>query len=155
MRVLLAAALALSVAGCTVDTELGVAAQVRGGAVTVTSDDVVRAEAVTEFRVGEHAGGERQFVLGRMELFVEDTPVAQVNPDYPPGFDGRLSPGERQTVTVTGATTPGAFPSARDVLCTASTVRILVRWQDVTPGDAPVDSEFGIAEGTTEDVTCE
>lgn len=155
MRAALALPLAVLVGACTVDTELGVAATVRGGAVTITSDDVVQVEARTEFRVGEHADGTRQFVLGRLELFVEDTPAAQVNPDYPPGFDGQLSPGEEQAVTLTGATTPGAFPSAREVLCGASTVRILVRWQDVTPGDTPVDSEFGVAEGTTGDVTCE
>lgn len=155
MRAALAVLVLPWVAACTVDTELGVAAVVRGGTVTVTSDDVVRVEALTRFRVGEHAEGPRQFVLQRMEVFVEDTPAVQVNPDYPPGFDGELAPGEEQTITLTGATAPGAFPSARDVLCGASTARILVRWQDVTPGDAPVDSEFGIAEGTTEDITCE
>ncbi len=148
-------ALAAVAAACTVDTELGIAAQVEGGAVTVTADDAVQVEARVRFRVGEHAEGPRQFILQRLELFVGDTPAARVNADYPPGFDGTLAPGEDETVTLTGTSSAGAFPAARDLLCGAGSVRLLVRWQDVTPGDSPVDTEYGLAEGSTGDVTCE
>lgn len=153
------ALLAIALCGaCTVDTELGVAAEVQSAAITVTgtgADDVVGVSIPTRFRVGEHAEGRKMFVIQRAELMVGETPVAQVGIDYPDGFTGQLDPGSDQTVTLTGATPPGAFPDARGHLCGAASVRVLVRWQDVTPGAMPLPGDYGVAEGETSEVTCD
>ena len=154
----LASAALTLVVGCTVDTELGVAAEVQGAAITVTGmgmDDVIGVAIPTRFRVGEHAEGRKMFVIQRAELVVGETPVAQIGIDYPDGFTGQLDPGTDQTVTLTGATPPGDFPDARGHLCGAASVRVLVRWQDVTPGMTPLPGDFGVAEGETSDVTCD
>ena len=144
--------------GCTIDTELGVAAEIQSAAITVMAvgtDDVISVSIPTRFRVGEHAEGRKMFVIQRAELMVGETPVAQMGIDYPDGFTGQLDPGTDQTVTLTGATPPGAFPDARAQLCGAASVRVLVRWQDVTPGMTPLPSEFGVTEATTSDVSCD
>lgn len=152
MRGLLGALLpvALLAGSCTVDTELGVDAEIQGASVSVTSDaagggDVVGAEVRVRFRVGEHADGARTFVANRLELFVGETPVAQINV----GFSETLSPGEDLTTTVSGESPPGAWPGARDVLCSgAPEVTILIRWDDTTAG------ELGLDDATTTDVSC-
>lgn len=154
----LALALTWTVAGCTVDTELGVAAEIQSAAVSVsgTGDtSVVSASVPTRFRVGEHAEGRRMFVLQRAELTVGGTPAAQMGIDYPAGFTGQLDPGDDQTVTLTGSTMPGAFPDAPGLLCGASPVHVIVRWQDVTPGMMPLLGDYGLAEVETTDVTCD
>ena len=153
-RVLVAAAAVL--ASCTVDTELGVAAEIQSAAVTVTGTGdatVVAVSIPTRFRVGEHAEATRMFIIQRAELMVGETPVAQMGIDYPPGFTGQLAPGDDQTITLTGETPAGAFPEAPGQLCGA-TVRVLVRWQDVTPGASPLPGDFGVTEASTTDVTC-
>lgn len=155
MRVALAALAML--AGCTVDTELGVAAEIQSAAITVTGTGeatVVAVSIPTRFRVGEHAEGTRMFIIQRAELMVGETPVAQIGLDYPPGFTGQLAPGDDQTITLTGETSPGLFPEASGHLCGGAMVRVLVRWQDVTPGMSPLPGDFGVTEALTTDVTC-
>ena len=149
-RALLVVLAGLIGASCTVDTELGVAADIQGATVTVSPDaggggDVVAVEIPVRFRVGEHAEGDREFVANRVELFVGETAVALINV----GFMETLSPGDDVTTTITGETRPGDWPDARGLLCSGDPiVTVLVNWDDRTT------DELGRAQTTTMDVDC-
>lgn len=150
----LVTALAVLAGACAVDTELGVAAEIQSASITVTGTgdaNVVAVSLETRFRVGEHAMGERQFVVQRAELFIDDTPAALVNLSY----SNTLAPGDDETVTLMGSTSAGAFPNAPMLLCDASDVEVVVRWQDIAPGETPTETDFQLAQLTTTNVRCE
>lgn len=125
--------------GCSIDTELGVAVDVTRAEVVASGDaaeTVVTVDVDLDIRVGDHAMGERQFVVTRVELFAkgeggDDEPLGIVNLDRPSDFDGTLAPGESQTVAFHGETRPGAFAATRDSLCERD-VTALVRYEDRT-----------------------
>ena len=150
-RAALVALAGLLAGSCTVDTELGVAADIQGASVSVSEDaagggDVVGVEVEVRFRVGEHAEGDREFVANRLELFVGESPVAQLNV----GFMETLSPGDDVTTTITGTSTAGAWPDARAQLCGGDTlVTLLINWDDRTT------DELGRAQTSTMNVTCD
>lgn len=155
----LALILPVALSACTVDTELGVAADIQAVTVTVTgsADTTVVAMALdVEFRVGEHAQGAREFVVPRAEIFVADMPVAVVNLGRPTGFDGTLSPGERQVVHITGSTLAGAFPGARDALCLGSPSAVaLISWSHHAVGEPATMADIDTASAPVSSITCD
>jgi len=155
VRFLFGALALLLTCGCTVDTELGVAADFQSATVRVSGagdTTVVAVDLVVDFRVGEHAqGGARIFVVSVATLFVDSTPTAEIRVD-----DSRtLSPGSSTTVTLTGETRPGAHPSARDLLCAGSpTVQVLIQWSEAPTMD-PSMMMIDMADFTTRAIVCE
>ena len=136
---------------CTVDTELGLTAQVTSADIHANGSGasaVITVDVTTDVRVGEHAQGMRTFIVPRLDLLVGDTLVATVNLDRPVGFDGTLAPGESQTIRLHGATFAGSFDPAAICVSPTPTVRIVLHWNDMTA------MEMGTAEGTTTRVTC-
>jgi len=159
-RAALGLVLAAAPSGGCVDTELSLDAQVRAASVTLGADDVIEVELEMDVRVGKYAIAGDDFVIPQVGLFVGDAPVAEVNLERPEGFDGRLEPGESTTVTLRGATLPGAYPAARGVLCGGGEVEVTVvaEWTAQQQPDDPLDPpimSFGVAEGSTRDVGCE
>ncbi len=140
--------------GCSVDTELGVAAELQSATVTVAGTGADAAASVmldVRFRVGEHALGPRTFVVPRADVRVGETPAATVNLDRPPGFDGTLSPGESQEVTLVGTTTN---PDADGVICGAPSATVVIQWEHRDAMDPSSMGEFDVAEMDTSDITC-
>jgi len=123
------------ISGCTVDAELGVAAEVEEASVSASgSGDMVSigVEMRVRFRVGEHAQGERTFIVPKTDLFVDGRIITTINLDRPIGFDGRLAPGESETVTISGQIV-GPLGAEKDAVCAAASgVQLLVRWEDTT-----------------------
>ena len=140
-------------AGCEVDTELGIAADVTSAQVTVTgagADSIVGVDLVVHFRVGEHAQGVRTFIVPQADLFSGTEFLAQITLARPPDFDGMLAPGEDETVSIHGETRPGDFAGARDPLCAPQpTITVLLRWRDQTT------AELGASQAMTSAVTCD
>lgn len=129
---------------CTVDTELGLAAEITAANVQAAGSGataVISVDITAEIRVGAHAQGSRMFIVARADVLVGDTVVATVNLDRPAGFDGTLAPGVSRTLSLHGVTLPGAFDPAP--LCTspAPAVRVVLHWEDRTA------MEMGTAEG--------
>jgi hypothetical protein len=143
-------------AGCTVDTELAVDADFRSADISVTGSGattVVAVDLVVDFRVGEHSpDGDRQFTVTTANLFVDGTtPVAEVRVD-----DRRtLSPGQSETLTLTGMTPPGAFPSARDLLCGAGEALVLIQWSEYPTSMPPAMDDFDMESFSTSSITCD
>ncbi|MCS6798069.1 MAG: hypothetical protein NZ898_06020 [Myxococcota bacterium] len=131
----------VATSGCAVDTETGVTAEIAAAAVTVWGGGEATVVAVridAAFRVGEHARGTRSFRAPRADVLVDERVVATVNLDRPVGFDPMLSPGERDEVTLTGASVAGAFPAAHDALCATggdARAAVLLHWEDLTSGE--------------------
>jgi hypothetical protein len=149
-----AAVLLIVLSSCSVDTELGVAAELRSATVTVAGTGADAAASVmldVQFRVGAHALGPRTFVVPRADIRVGDSPAATVNLDRPAGFDGTLSPGETQDVTLVGTTTS---PDADAALCGASSATVVVQWEHRDAMDPSSMGEFDVAEIATTDITC-
>lgn len=156
LRCVAVGALALCAGSCTIDTELGVAADFRSATIRVSGADattVVAVDLVVDFRVGEHAqGGDRRFIVTTAGMFIDMAPVADVRVD-----DSRtLSPGDSTTVTLTGESRAGAFPAARDQLCSGSpTVQVLIQWSEETVLDPPPMMMFDMEDFTTTSIVCE
>jgi hypothetical protein len=139
---------------CSVDTELGVAAEIRNASVTVAGTGADAAASVmldVQFRVGAHALGPRTFVVPRADIRVGETPAATVNLDIPAGFDGTLSPGETQDVTLVGTTTN---PDADAALCSASSATVVIQWEHRDAMDPSTMGEIDVAEIETTNITC-
>lgn len=146
--------LVLLLASCSVDTELGVGADVRSAQVTITGSGdatVVAVDMMIELHVGEHAMGERMFRVQTVDVFYEGMAIAApINLDRPAGFDGVLAPGETVTVMFHGQSIAGAFPAAASTLCPSMPpVQLLVRWEDLTA------MEISMANTTTTHVVCQ
>lgn len=136
---------------CTVDTELGLAAEITSANVSAAGSGamaVITVDLNATVRVGEHAQGTRMFVVPRVDLLVGDAIVATINLDRPVGFDGSLDPGVSRMLTLHGATLAGAFDPAPLCATPTPTVRVLLHWEDRTA------MEMGTAEGTATRVTC-
>jgi len=136
---------------CTVDTELGLAAQITAAEVHAAGSGasaVVSVDLTADVRVGEHAQGTRMFIVPRADLLVGDAIVATVNLDRPAGFDGSLDPGVSRTLVLHGATLAGAFDPAPLCASPAPAVRVVLHWEDRTA------MEMGTAETSTMRVTC-
>jgi hypothetical protein len=151
-RALLALGLAIAgAAGCTVDTETGVGADVLSTDVSFAGtgiDATIALQMTVRFHVGEHVMDARTFIPLRVDLFVGEQLVGTVNLDRPPGFDNTLEPGESETVDFTGSGFV-ANATARDLACDpASMLTINIRWDDMTADEISMDSI------TTNDVTC-
>lgn len=138
--------------GCTVDTELGVAATINAASVQVAGtggDTVVSVDMTVAFRVGEHATGERTFAPVRVDLYAAGAFAASVVLDRPDGFDDSLGPGESATVELHGETASGAYPEAAGVLCAdEALVDAVLRWDDRTT------DEVSTTMASTRDVHC-
>ncbi len=145
-RLRFALLLVASVLGsCAVDTELGLEAIIDRGSVVVAADDVVTARLDVTYRVGDYATGERAFQPQAIQLFVGDALVATMTPNAPPGFVGRVSPGESFAAVFTADDASATDPRR---LCGVE-VRIFFRWLDASV------TEIGMTEAVTSDVTCE
>ena len=72
--------------------------------------------------------------------------------------DRRLEPGEETDVSVMGVSSAGAFPAARDQLCAAGEVTVVLDYQADQQPDDPLDPPLmalGNATTTTMSVTCD
>jgi len=148
------ALLCLLLMACSVDTELGVAAEIRTASVTVAGTGPDAAASVimdVTFRVGAHALGPRSFAVPTADLRAGDAPAATINLDRPTGFDGTLSPGESQDVVLMGTTTN---PNADAALCGAASATVLIRWEHRDAMDPSSLPEIDVAELVTSDITC-
>ena len=143
-----------------VDTELSLAVTVESAEVEVRSDtdgDVAALELSVHVRVGEHALAGDDFILPNASVFDGDAVVVTVNLMRPADFMGRLEPGESAMLTIVGESQPGAFPSARDSLCTSDDLRVLLNWQADAQPDDPLDPPImsvGTAMTTTVSAHC-
>jgi len=141
------------VAGCSIDTELGVAAEISSATVTIAGTGADAAASVmvdVVFRVGDHAQGARTFVATRVEILPADR-GHPVNLDRPPAFDGTLSPGESESVTYMG-TSPAANIDA-DV-CGLSVVTVRLPYAHRDAADPSGFPEMDAAEFETSDINC-
>lgn len=139
--------------GCSIDTELGVAAEITSATVTIAGNGEDAAASVmidVVFRVGEHALGPRTFEASRAEIVATDV-IHLVNLDRPPAFDGTLAPGESETVTYMG-TSPAQDIDADACGLSVVTVRLPYAHRDATdPSGFP---EMDAALFDTTDITC-
>jgi hypothetical protein len=144
-------ALAALGSGCAIDTELGLAVDVRAATVAVLADpagDVVTTALELQYRTGAHAGEAHELRPQSIEVFtVDETRVVGISPDRPPVFVPRVGPGESRQVTLTGRSDPGEATDARR-LCGQPAV-VLFRWVDVTTG------EIGMSEATSGPAACD
>jgi hypothetical protein len=144
----------VALGSCSVDTELGVAAEIESATVTVTgtgADAEVSVSMDVTFRVGEHAQGARTFQVPRADVYVTDMIPATVNLDRPATFDGTLAPGEMETVTLTGAT---PNPDADATLCGAAAVSVRIYWEHRPAAGGTALPEMDTAEIAEAGVTC-
>jgi hypothetical protein len=125
----LLACAAHGLAGCTIDTELGLAAEVTGATLVVDrAADRYVARVTVAFRVGENAQGVREFVPLRVDAEAGATVATASSFDRPVGFSGVLSPGDSRTVTFVGECLGGCNAAA---LCGAGgSVPIDFFWED-------------------------
>jgi hypothetical protein len=135
-----------------VDTELSVDLQVEGGELVVAADGSLDATVELEIRVGTYALSGDDVSLSRIGVFAPgaDGAAAELVPMWPEGFDSRIEPGERRRVTVRSTAPADAFPSARAMLCGASSATALVTWTAEQQPDDPLDPplmSFGSSEG--------
>ncbi|MCU0672885.1 MAG: hypothetical protein MUE69_08865 [Myxococcota bacterium] len=135
-----------------VDTELSVDLQVEGGELVVAADGSLDATVELEIRVGTYALSGDDVSLSRIGVFAPgaDGAAAELVPMRPEGFDSRIEPGERRRVTVRSTAPADAFPSARAMLCGASSATALVTWTAEQQPDDPLDPplmSFGSSEG--------
>jgi hypothetical protein len=136
---------ALLLAGCEIDTELGIAAEITSAVITVPSDASVSVEVDVDYRVGEHAEGERNFQPQAIEVYAGEELVAQITPELPAGFTPRIAPGAEASVHLTGSDDTVTDPRG---LC-GTEARILFRWRDAT------SAEVGMTEGVSDVVACD
>lgn len=135
-----------------VDTELSVDLQVEGGELVVAADGSLDATVELEIRVGTYALSGDDVSLSRIGVFAPgaEGASAELVPMRPEGFDSRIEPGERRRVTVRSTAPADAFPSARAMLCGASSATALVTWTAEQQPDDPLDPplmSFGSSEG--------
>ncbi len=141
-----------------VDTALGLVVTLRSAEVSLDAAEVLSVDLVLDVRVGEHALAGDDFVVPRAGIVVVDgDPVGEINLDRPEGFDGRLEPGESAVVRIAGRSLPGAFPRARELLCSGAAVEVVVTWTAREQPDDPLDPplmSMGSASLVTTDVRC-
>ncbi|MBX3251211.1 MAG: hypothetical protein KF901_28800 [Myxococcales bacterium] len=116
----------------------------------VSADGDVSATLDVEVRVGRYALSGDDVALSRASFFIGETPAVDFVLSRPDDF-GRVEPGERVRVEVSGAAAATAFPSAREVLCAAAEATALVTWTAREQPDDPLDPplmSFGSSEGT-------
>ena len=130
--------------GACVDTELGLDATVQAARVEVLGDAVTVSIDI-DYRVGEHAEGNRVFQPQAIELYVGGALVATITPEAPPGFVPGLSPGDSRSATLGGT---NAMVSGASTLCGGGEVVVLFRWLD------GATLEIGMTEASTTDVAC-
>lgn len=139
------------VAGCAIDTELGLAVDVRAARVQVRADaegEVVTASLDLDYRVGAYAERARELRPQSIEIFLsEDARVVSFPPDRPAGFVPRVDPGESRRVTLRGSSPPGEAADPRQ-LCGRRPL-VLFRWVDA------VTNEVGLSEVTGEPTGCD
>ena len=139
------AALALvGVAGCEIDTELGIAAEVTSAALTVDrAADRYVARVTVAFRVGENAQGVREFVPLRVDAEAGGAVATASSFDRPAGFSGVLSPGDSRSVTFVAECLGGCNAAA---LCSAGgAVPIDFFWEDRGVSPPALDQTSGTA----------
>ena len=140
------------VGGCSIDTELGVAATIDQADVSVVGvgdDAMLSTSTGVTFRVGENALSSQSFVPTSLEVYLGGQLIAAL---VPAGSDGAfLAPGESRTVQLSGG--PDVIGDA-DVLCgQVARVRLVYRFSDSsTVSTSPT---FRDAEVDTADVRCE
>lgn len=140
---LFAAALAVVLASCTVDTELGLAAEVSAATLQVDAlANTYTVRVTIDFRVGEHATGVRQFVPLRVDAQAAETIGTASSFSRPPGFTGALAPGESRTVTFVGECLGDCH--AAELCAAGGSVPIDFFWED--RGVSP--PELGQTNGT-------
>lgn len=143
MSALLLMGFALPASACTIDTELGIAAEVNSANVSLnTSTSELFVEAMVRVRVGEFAEGERDFIVPKADVFSGDDFIIDVNLNRPNDFDGTLAPNEDTEFTIRGS-----VPFTGDLEC-GDPVNIAIRWSDMTTG------EMGIAEASAGTLEC-
>jgi hypothetical protein len=161
VRALAGAVLVLVATGCTVDTEIGVGAEIQSVALTVRGvapDTEIDLEMPVVFRVGEHATGPRQFQINGIDVRVGDgDSVAFLAPAIPATFSGRLAPAEEQTL-VLGADPEGSNVTdrARDVLCAGgamATAVLVYRHRDAETG-GELDWQPDMTSAGTSNILC-
>jgi hypothetical protein len=141
LLLLCAAARALS--SCTVDTELGLAADVSAATLTVNQlAGTYHAQITVDFRVGAHATGVREFAPLRLDATAGAVIGTASSFTRPPGFSGALAPGESRTVTFTGDCLANC--RATELCAAGGSVPIDFFWED--RGVSP--PELGQASGT-------
>ena len=137
------AALGAVLAGCAVDTELGLDASVDAATVQVASG-VVSASVDVTYRVGPYAEGTRIFVPQAVDLFVGDALVVSLTPSTPAGFEASVAPGESRSARLEGGMSGVDDPMR---LCGAE-VRVVLTWIDQTT------LEVGTTEAIADPVLC-
>jgi len=152
---------ALLVAVGCIDTALSLVVELEGATVHVRDEgagEVLRTDLTVFVRVGKRALAGDDFILPEAQLFVGETPVAEINLERPEGFDGTLEPGDSTTVQITGSVSTAAYPEARSQLCGADAVTALVLWTAEPQPDDPLDPpnrQMGTATVDTSDIRCE
>lgn len=95
--------LAGALASCSVDTELGLAADVTAASLVVDRvANTYRVNVTIDFRVGAHATGVREFVPLRVDADASGVIGTASDFTRPAGFTGMLAPGESRTLTFIG-----------------------------------------------------
>ncbi len=142
-RLMGAALLVGALTSCTVDTELGLAADVSEATLVVDqAADTYQVHVTVNFRVGAHATGVREFVPVRVDATAGTIIGTASSFARPPGFTGTLAPGESNTVTFVGDCLADCGTAA---LCAAGgSVPIDFFWED--RGVSP--PELGQTSGT-------
>ena len=140
----LAALTMLGVAGCEIDTELGIAAEVTSASLTVDrATDRYVARVTVAFRVGENAQGVREFVPLRVDAEAGGAVATASSFERPAGFSGVLSPGDSRSVTFVAECLGGCNAAA---LCGAGgTVPIDFFWEDRGVSPPALDQTNGTA----------
>ncbi|MEM6955184.1 MAG: hypothetical protein AAF411_03820 [Myxococcota bacterium] len=145
--------MAAVLAGACVDTALSLVVDVDGGSASAT-EDLVNVSIDASIRVGEFAVSGDTFTLPGADLFVGETPIAQLVLNRPEGFTNTLEPGQSTRVTITGM---GRVTSdARATLCASETATVLLQWRAEEQPDDDLDpplGDMGASEGTLT-VTC-
>ncbi|NOY94473.1 MAG: hypothetical protein GXP55_25125 [Deltaproteobacteria bacterium] len=139
-----------------VDTAPGLVVDARGGSVVVATDGALSVDLRLGVRVGRYALDGRSFITPRVDLFVADQGIAQVNLDRPVDFTGELAPGQSRELVLRGTSPAMAWPRASE-LCGAE-VTLVAQWQAETAPANPADPaimEFGSVSAVTTDVRCE
>lgn len=144
LLLLAVALLAAAPAGCTVDTELGLAAEV--SAATLLIDpiaDTYEVRVTVDFRVGDNATGVREFVPLRVDADAAGEIGTASSFSRPVGFTGMLAPGESRSVTFVGECLGGCNALA---LCSAGTTApIDFFWEDRGVSPPELGQTSGVA----------
>ncbi len=142
--------LALALAGCSFDTELGLAVDVTSASGEVAMDaggDVVSVTMTVDYRTGAHAMEAHTLRPQSVDLFAGDAPVATLTPNRPPGFVPTVRPGQSFTTTMSAQSAPGSATDPRRLCGTEA--HLVFRWVDDATGDV------GTSEATTSPIDCD